>query len=48
MQLARALQKGGKQFELMVYPSNRHGITDPMQVYHQYRMMTYFFQNSLK
>jgi dipeptidyl aminopeptidase/acylaminoacyl peptidase len=48
MQLVHALQKAGKQFDLMIYPSNRHGITDPMQVYHQYRMMTEFFQTSLK
>jgi dipeptidyl aminopeptidase/acylaminoacyl peptidase len=48
MQLAHALQRAGKPFEMMVYPSNRHGITDPMQVYHQYRMMTDFFQRNLK
>jgi dipeptidyl-peptidase-4 len=48
MQLAHALQRAGKPFELMVYPSNRHGITDPMQVLHQYRMMTDFFEKSLR
>ncbi|MFN9434007.1 MAG: DPP IV N-terminal domain-containing protein [Planctomycetota bacterium] len=48
LQLAHALQRAGKEFELMVYPSNRHGITDPMQVYHQYRMMTNFFEKSLR
>ncbi len=48
LQMVHALQKAGKQFDLMIYPSNRHGITDPMQVYHQYRMMTEFFQTSLK
>jgi dipeptidyl-peptidase 4 len=47
MQLVHALQKAGKQFELMVYPNNRHGITDPQQTFHQYRLMTDFFLRSL-
>lgn len=47
MQLVHALQKAGKQFDLMVYPNNRHGVTDPNQSYHQYQMMTDFFQKHL-
>lgn len=47
MQLARALQKGGKTFDLMIYPGNRHGITDPEQSEHQYRTMSEFFFREL-
>ncbi len=48
MQFVHALQKARKQFELMVYPNNRHGVTDPDQSYHQYKMMTDFFERNLK
>ena len=48
LQLVHALQKKGKQFELMIYPKNRHGITDPQQVYHQFEMMTDFWMRNLK
>ncbi len=34
MQLSRALQRAGKQFELMVYPTATHGIGDPEQRRH--------------
>ena len=34
MQLARALQKAGKQFDLMVYPTAMHGIRDREQRRH--------------
>jgi dipeptidyl-peptidase 4 len=47
MQLANALQQANKRFDLMVYPNNRHGISDPEQVYHQYQMMTNFFMEQL-
>ncbi|AMV32959.1 Prolyl tripeptidyl peptidase precursor [Pirellula sp. SH-Sr6A] len=47
MQLAQALQKGGKTFDLMIYPGNRHGITDPDQSEHQYRTMSEFFFREL-
>ena len=39
-QLAYEFQKAGKQFDLMVYPTQRHGITNPAQVKHWYQMMT--------
>ena len=39
-QLAFELQKAGKQFDLMVYPTQRHGIANPAQVKHWYTMMT--------
>lgn len=47
LQLAYALQKAGKQFELMIYPKNRHGIVDPAQSFHLYTMMTDFFKKHL-
>ncbi len=34
MQFAYALQKAGKQFDLMVYPAAMHGVTDPQQSRH--------------
>ncbi len=48
LQLAHALQKAGKQFDLMIYPKNRHGITDADQRYHMHRMMTDFWDQHLK
>jgi dipeptidyl aminopeptidase/acylaminoacyl peptidase len=42
MQLAYELQKAGKQFQLMLYPKSRHGVTDPLLVKHMRTMMTDF------
>ncbi len=47
LQLAYALQKAGKQFDLMVYPKNRHAIIDPDQKSHMYRLMTDFLMEHL-
>lgn len=47
MQLVYALQKANKPFDLMVYPNNRHGIVDADQTYHQFQMMTNFFEKHL-
>ena len=47
MQLVHALQKANKKFDLMVYPSNRHGITDPEQTNHQFQIMTDFLMQYL-
>ena len=48
MQLVYALQKSGKPFDLMVYPKNRHGISNPAQRYHMQTMMTRFLEEHLK
>lgn len=48
LQLAYALQKAGKPFELMIYPRNRHGIVDPQQRRHMHQMMTDFLERNLK
>ncbi len=48
LQLAYALQKAGRQFDLMIYPKNRHGIVDPNQRYHMQQMMTDFLREHLK
>ncbi len=30
IQLAYELQKAGKQFDMMIYPKQRHGVVDPL------------------
>lgn len=47
MQFAFELQKAGKQFDLMIYPTARHGIANPQQVKHWYTMMTEFILKNL-
>lgn len=47
IQLVNELQKEGKQFNLMVYPTQRHGVTNPNQVKHWYQMMTDFIERNL-
>ena len=42
MQFVYELQKAGKQFQLMLYPKSRHGVTDPLLVKHLRQMMTDF------
>ncbi len=41
------LQKAGKQFDLMLYPTQRHGVTDPRQAHHMYTMMTEYLLKNL-
>ncbi len=47
VQLVYALQKAGKDFDLMVYPRSRHGVRDPNLVYDLYRRMTEFIEERL-
>lgn len=47
LQLAEALQKAGKSFELMVYPGNRHSVVEPAQRRHLYGMMAEYFTRQL-
>ncbi len=47
LQLVDALQRAGKSFELMLYPTARHGIRDPAQTHHLYRLMTRFLRENL-
>lgn len=47
LQLAYALQEAGKQFRLMLYPRNRHGVSDPDQRRHLYLMMSEFLLQRL-
>ena len=44
---AYELQKAGKQFDLMIYPTQRHGVTNPPQVHHMYTMMTEYVLKNL-
>jgi dipeptidyl-peptidase-4 len=39
LQFAAALQKAGIQFDLMIYPGNRHSIVEPEQRRHLYNLM---------
>jgi len=41
------LQKADKQFDLMIYPTARHGVTNPAQVKHMYTMMTEYILKNL-
>jgi dipeptidyl-peptidase 4 len=47
MQFAYELQKAGKQFQLMLYPKSRHGVTDPLLVKHMRQMMADFILANL-
>ncbi|MET0751833.1 MAG: S9 family peptidase [Pyrinomonadaceae bacterium] len=46
-QLIYELQKAGKQFDFMVYPTQRHGVVNPLQSKHMYQMMTNFILENL-
>ncbi len=47
IQFAYQLQKAGKQFEMMLYPKQRHGVADPQLVKHMRKMMTDFITTNL-
>lgn len=46
-QLVYELQKANKQFDLMLYPTQRHGVTNTAQVRHMYQMMTDYVLRNL-
>ncbi|MFN0141745.1 MAG: S9 family peptidase [Pyrinomonadaceae bacterium] len=46
-QFVYELQKADKQFDVMYYPTQRHGITNQAQVKHWYTMMTEFILRNL-
>ena len=47
MQLVLALQKSGKQFDLMIYPQNRHSVRKSLQSEHLRKMMFEFVTDNL-
>lgn len=47
IQFAYALQKAGKDFQLMLYPKSRHGVVDPLLAKHMHSMMTQFIIDNL-
>ncbi|HLL74976.1 MAG TPA: S9 family peptidase, partial [Pyrinomonadaceae bacterium] len=47
IQFAYELQKAGKPFEMMLYPKQRHGVTDPLLLKHMRQLMTDFIVNNL-
>lgn len=48
LQLAAALQQAGEQFDLMIYPGQRHSVTNPPQRFHLYQLMADFWDRWLK
>jgi dipeptidyl-peptidase 4 len=48
IQFVYALQKSGKQFELMLYPKSRHGVLDPDLVKQMRTLMLDFVMGKLK
>ena len=47
LQMADALERAGKQFELMVYPQKAHGVTGPVRK-QMLEGLTQFFEKNLK
>jgi dipeptidyl-peptidase-4 len=47
IQLAYEFQKAGHQFDLMLYPKSRHGVTSPLLLKHMRQMMTDFITANL-
>ncbi len=47
VKLAHALQKAGKQFDMMIYPTSRHGVLDRHQSAHLFTLMTRFVLDNL-
>ena len=47
LQLVYALQNEGKEFDLMLYPKNRHSITRESQIRHLRQLMTSFILKNL-
>jgi len=47
VQLVYELQKAGKQFDFMVYPTQQHGVRDPLQVKHLNQMMLDYILRNL-
>ena len=47
LQLVELLQKAGKQFDVMLYPANRHSVRDKEQMKHLRKLMTDFVTENL-
>jgi len=47
VQFIYELQKADRQFQFMIYPKSRHGVTDPLLVKHMRTMMTDFILANL-
>ena len=47
IKLTYELQKAGKQFDFMPYPTQRHGVVNPLQAKHMYTMMTEYILRNL-
>ncbi len=47
LQLVKEFQDAGVMFDLMLYPANRHGVTQPAQTRHMRKLMTDYILNHL-
>jgi dipeptidyl aminopeptidase/acylaminoacyl peptidase len=47
LQLVYELQKAGKPFDMMIYPTQRHGFSNQAQVNHWYQLMTDYILKNL-
>jgi dipeptidyl-peptidase-4 len=47
VQMMDALERGGKPFQLMLYPQKAHGVSGTLRR-HMYEMMTEFFETNVK
>ena len=47
IQFIYELERAGKQFNFMLYPRSRHGVTDPLLVKHMREMMLKFILENL-
>jgi dipeptidyl-peptidase-4 len=48
LQMAYALQRAGKSFEMMLYPRSRHGISDPRLNLHLRQLMLDFVLRNVR
>ncbi len=48
MQMAAALQKAGKRFEMMIYPAAAHAVHDPSQDYHLMQTTVEFLRREFR
>jgi len=44
----KLIQSGNENFDMMMYPSERHSFTDPDSWYDEYRRILTFFERELK
>ncbi len=48
LRMAKALQMAGKQFDMMIYPSNAHSVHNPAQLWHMVNLTDTFLKEALE